>query len=175
MSKKSPLHDLAARVPLLGTLQRATVADIWALCQRQPMGKALFSRLLALRVPYSGALGADVEELSNGHARVTLRDRRSVRNHLDSIHAVALANLGELTTGIALLHAIDGKAVGIVTHLGVDFLKKARGTLTSSCDGDIPDLAAPSEFDLVAEIRDHAGEVVCRVRATWSLRPVAPK
>lgn len=175
MSKTSPLNDLVARVPLVGSLQRATVADIWAMCQRQPLGKAVFSKLLAMRVPYSGTLGADIDELGDGHARVTLRDRRAVRNHLDSIHALALGNLGELTTGLALLHAIDGKAIGIVTRLEVDFLKKARGNLTSTCDGEIPDLGTPSELILVAEIRDRAGDVVCRVRATWSVRPVTKK
>ncbi len=175
MSKKSPLNELVARVPWVGNLQRATVADIWALCQRQPMGKAIFSKLLAMRVPYSGALSADIDELGDGHARVTLSDRRAVRNHLNSIHALALGNLGELTTGLALLHVIDGKAVGIVTHLEVDFLKKARGQLTSTCDGEIPNVAEPFEVILNAQVRDRAGDEVCRVRATWAVRPISVK
>ena len=48
--------------------------------------------------------------------RVVLKDKRAIRNHLDCIHAIALANLGELASGLALLSIIEPSLKAIVVN-----------------------------------------------------------
>ena len=91
----------------------------------------MFSRVLGLTVPYTGRLGANVQILAPGRCVVILRDRRKVRNHLRSVHAMALGNLGEMVTGLALMNSLPNKTRGILTGISVNYLKKARGTLTA--------------------------------------------
>jgi acyl-coenzyme A thioesterase PaaI-like protein len=143
----------------------------WRLACTVPGGKWLFSRLLRLRVPYTGSLGAVVESLAPGVCEVRLRDTRRLRNHLHSVHAMALANLGEMVTGLALTSGLPGDTRAILTGFRIDFLKKARGTLSARCRCCVPANNDPVDIEIDGEISDSGGAVVARVRACWRIGP----
>jgi uncharacterized protein (TIGR00369 family) len=136
------------------------------------MGKTLFSIVIGRTAPYTATIGARVEELRPGYARWTMRDRKAVRNHLNSIHAVALVNLAEVTSGTAMLMALPAGTRGIVTGLSITYIKKARGLLTAECRCELPEVTGEMTVDVRAEIKDHAGDVVSRATVTWLLSRV---
>ena len=145
--------------------------SLWSTLSPFPGGRWVFSRILGRMVPYSGTLRAVVMDFDPGHVRVRLRDRRGVRNHLRSVHAIALANLGELTTGLAVLGALPPSMRGILTALQVEYLKKARGELMAEARFEPPAAGTMLDRPVVAEIRDEGSELVAIVRATWRLSP----
>ncbi|HCP45146.1 MAG TPA: DUF4442 domain-containing protein [Deltaproteobacteria bacterium] len=156
-----------AAAPSIGTQIHTT----WERLSGKPLGKWLFSQGIGRMAPYTGTIGALVEELRPGFARVTLKDRKKVRNHLNSVHAIALMNLGEVTTGLAVMCGLPDGARGILVGLSMDYQKKARGLLTAECSCDVPATTDRQEYEIVGEIKDEAGEIVATARARWLIGP----
>jgi len=139
-------------------------------------GRKAFSFILGRTAPYSGSIKAEVLSLTPGSVKVALKDRRSVRNHLNSVHAIALANLGELASGLAMISAVSPDTRTIVVNLEIEYLKKARGYLIAEGSATPPALITESINSIAfAEIKDAEGDVVSRVKVHWRLSPKKEK
>ncbi len=159
----------------MGRAGEAPGALLWRLWRRLssvPGGRWAFGWILRLLVPYSGTIRPRVEALEPGYARISVRDRRRIRNHLRSVHAVALVNLGELTSGLAMLTGLPPSTRGIVTGLAVEYHKKARGRLVAECRCVPPHAGDAAEYTVTARIRDMDGDAAADVSVVWLLGPV---
>lgn len=123
-------------------------------------------------VPYSGTVRPQIVHFEPGHVTVRLRERRAVRNHLRSVHAIALANLGEAASGLAMVGALPPTVRGILVGLDVVYHKKARGVLVAECRCEVPEVRDSAEHTAVAHIRNSEGAEVATVTARWLLGPV---
>jgi acyl-coenzyme A thioesterase PaaI-like protein len=148
---------------------------LWRRLVHLPGGRWLFGQLIGWGIPYSGSIGAKVRLLEPGHCILLLRDRRGVRNHLRSIHAVAITNAGELASGLAMTTALPLGTRAIVTKLSTEYLKKARGTIVVECRVvDPPRPSVPMEVLVEATLTDAEGDLVARVQAMWRVAPPEP-
>lgn len=149
----------------------AALLQWWARLHALPGGRWLFARILSFGIPYTGTIRPEVQQVEAGYARVRVRDRRRLRNHLASIHAIALANLGELAGGLAMTATLPPTIRGILVGLRVDYNKKARGTLIAECRCNVPPITVATDFEVQSVVTDAAGDVVATVTGVWRLDP----
>src|ERR1017187_6058254 len=109
----------------------ARLLNAWRQISPLPGGRWLFTQLVKLMIPYTGSVSPRVETLEPGFARVSIRQRRRLEQHLGSIHAIALANVAEFASGAAMTTALPAGYRGIVTKISIEYFKKARGTVTA--------------------------------------------
>jgi acyl-coenzyme A thioesterase PaaI-like protein len=150
----------------------ARLLGIWDALKGKPGAAFLFGRVLRLAIPYTASVLPLVREVRPGYARVQMRDRPRFSNHLKSIHAIALANIGEFTGGIAMTATLPSNVRSILIKIEVDYLKKARGMITAECRCTVPPVTDSINHQVVTNVRDANGDDVARVTATWRLSPV---
>lgn len=143
-----------------------TLKTWWSRLAHVPFGRWIFSRILSFLIPYTGSTAPYVRNLRPGYAEVSIKDRYRNRNHLSSIHALAIANVGELTTGLALHFAMTQEQRAILTRLESEYIKKARGTLIARA-GLNPGGVVLGDNIVEAVIVDESNTPVAKVKALW--------
>lgn len=142
---------------------------LWKRLSPLPGGQWLFAMIFGRIVPYSGSVGPRIRHLEPGYVRVEIPDRRSNRQHLGSVHAIALMNVAEMASGLAMMSALPEGIRGIVTNISIEYLKKARGTITAVSRVSVPTVTSDTDFDVISECLDRENVVVARATVRWRL------
>ncbi len=150
-------------------LGAVSVLDVWRVVRRMPNGGRLMGSFLGRMAPYSGTIRAEVLQLTAGEAFIRMKDRASLRNHLNSIHAIALMNLAEMTSGVAVLSAIPRHARAIPSHLEMDYLKKARGPIVAECRFQDAVFDENLRHEVHVTLRNESGTTVATAMARWKI------
>lgn len=158
MSLASRAQSLVVDVNRPGNLVRA----LWDRLAKVPGGRGVFSTMVGQAAPYTSTIGAQVEEVREGYARVSMADRRRVRNHLECVHAIALTNLAELTGNVAMAYALPDDARFIVAGLRMEYVKKARGRITGETHPPAIASSDRATYEVPVVLTDPRGEIVAR-------------
>ncbi|HTY93103.1 MAG TPA: hotdog fold domain-containing protein [Steroidobacteraceae bacterium] len=145
---------------------------LWRLLRPWPGGQWLFAQIFGLMVPYSGSVGPRIRVLEPGHAEVEIPDRRGNRQHLGSVHAIALMNVAEQASGLAMLVGLPEGLRAIVPRISMEYLKKARGRIRAVSTVEVPVISTDTELDVTADCLDRDGTVVARATVRWRVGPV---
>ena len=143
----------------------------WHRLESKPFGKFLFSRAICWKAPYFGTISPRFVELKPGLARVTMRKRRGVQNHIGTVHAIAMCNLAELAAGTLTEVSIPASMRWLPKGMQVEYVKKAETDVEATATLPTVEEGAAREVPATVEIRDRAGEVVCRAVITMWVSP----
>ncbi|NCN39951.1 DUF4442 domain-containing protein [bacterium] len=146
---------------------------LWQKMSVHSLGKKAFSKILGQVIPYTGSISPLIEEWETGRCHVSIKDSRKVRNHLNCIHAIALANLGELSTGLAVTSILPEGGKIILKNLEIEYIKKAKGPIYAIAEsGVLPsELGSENiEHKVSSKIFDQNKIHVCSAHAVWVVR-----
>jgi len=102
---------------------------LWKKFETKPAGKWLFSRLVCLKAPYFGTIKPYFNALKPEYGEVLLKKRRSVTNHIGTVHAIAMCNMAELAGGTMTEVTTPNTHRWIPKGMTVEYIKKATSNL----------------------------------------------
>ncbi len=130
-----------------------------------PLGKRLFSEGFKLAAPYFRTIPAVVDAVVPGEVRVHMEDRRKVRNHLGTVHAIALCNLAELAMGAVAEVTIPVTHRWIPKSMETEYLAKAKGRMHATATLALPEpLLDKQDIVVPIAVTDPAGAKVFEAR-----------
>lgn len=138
-------------------------------CLKFPFGKWMFSKLICHTAPYFGSIKPVFEELRPGYSKINLKKRRSITNHLGTVHAIAMCNVSELAAGIMLEASIPKHMRWIPKGMTVSYEKLAKTDLVAECSASVEEMNVPGEFPMDIAVRDRAGDEVFHAQIVMHL------
>lgn len=150
---------------------RSPMLKMWRSLGGTAPGRWLFSRLVCFKAPYFGSIRPTFQVLQPGHSEVTFPNRRAVRNHLGSVHAIAMCNAAELVGGTCLDISLHAGFRWIPVGMTVQYLKIARTDLRAVCRIDEFHWNTPQDVIMPVSVFDTAGDEVFRADITMRISP----
>lgn len=148
------------------------VMSAWERLSRMPAGKWIFTRVVCWKAPYFASIHPRFEALRPGYCEVHMKKRRSVLNHIGTVHAVAMCNMAELAGGTMTDVTIPQSHRWIPKGMTVEYLKKAGTNLRAVAKLDpIPVFGESAELPVSVDVIDANSQTVLRAVITMWISP----
>ncbi|HEX7966418.1 MAG TPA: DUF4442 domain-containing protein [Gammaproteobacteria bacterium] len=120
--------------------------------------------------------GLKFELLEEARAVLRLANRRRVQNHIGTVHAAAVALLGETATGAVFGMSVPDDKLPILKSMRVSYIKKSKGALRAEAwlspeqrAGIVRD--EKGDIAVPVKITDETGEATVECEFVWAWRP----
>ena len=144
---------------------------MWMTLKDKPLGKRLFARVICWKAPYFSSIAPRFQELKPGYARVMLKKRRAVENHIGTVHVIAACNLAELGAGTMMEASLPNSMRWLPKGMTVQYLKKCATDLTAECTST--DFAEGLARDVIVSVdmKDTHGNAVMHADINMYVSP----
>lgn len=106
-----------------------------------PQGKRLFSIAFSQKAPYFASIHLEVQEMQAHLGQVRIPKRRSVKNHIGTIHAIAACNGLEAAMGLLAEATCPDDMRWLPKGMEVSYLAKSTTALTCVAESTPEDWA----------------------------------
>ncbi len=125
----------------------------------KPFGKWLFTHTVARRAPYFKSISPLITELHSGYCECFIKKRKSVQNHIGTVHVIAICNGIEMAMGVMAEASIPKHLRWIPKEMHLSYTAKAGTDIR--CIAQIDDEAwQPGDLDIPVVALDTNGTTV---------------
>ena len=148
--------------------------SVWLRLSKWVGGKWIFSRLVCFKSPYFSTIHPKFVALRPGYCEIHMKKRRSVLNHIGSVHAIAMCNMAELAGGTMTDVTIPASHRWIPKEMTVEYLHKAKTNLRAVAElAPIPAFVGSIDLPVTVNILDVNDRLVFRAVITMWVSPVS--
>lgn len=138
-----------------------------------PLQSPALSLLFGSQVKFAGTAKVRVHTLTHSRAVLSIANRRKVQNHIQGVHAAAMALLAESATGFLVGMNVPDDKLPLIKSLKVDYLKRATGALNAVATlttEQITALHSQEKGEVLVEVTvtDEAGIEPIRCEMLWA-------
>lgn len=142
----------------------------------RPLRRWAVSTVLGRAVPLVGTAGLRFDEVSPQRVVVRIPNRRKVQNHIQGVHAAAMALLAETATGFCVGMNVPDDKLPLIKTLKVDYLRRAQGSLRAVAElrpDQIQQMRTQDKGEVLVPvvITDTSGEAPIRAEMLWAWVP----
>ncbi len=110
------------------------MSDLYNLYKK--VGNENFGAAVGKIAPYFSTIAPEFVALRPGYCEIKVKNEKSLHNHLNSIHAIAMCNGAELVAGLMTDVSIPDSSRWIPIEMNVKYLNMAKGDLRISTNGE---------------------------------------
>ena len=135
---------------------------------------------LGRAVPFTGTAGLQFEQMTPVSVTVSLANRRPVQNHIQGVHAAAMALLAETTTGMVVGMNVRDDCLPLCKSMHIDFKRRAQGGLRavarlSPAQCELMQKNVKGEVSVLVEVTDESGAAPIQCEFIWAWIPAPPR
>lgn len=131
------------------------------LATKMPLGHKLFSMMVCRWAPYFGTIKPVITDLRPGYCECLIRKRRSVENHIKTVHVIAICNGLEMAMGVMAEATVPKHLRWIPKGMNLDYTAKAGSDIRCVAEVD-PEGWQPGDLFIKVTAYDDNDTVVVK-------------
>ncbi|MBK7000367.1 MAG: DUF4442 domain-containing protein [Rhodoferax sp.] len=146
----------------------------------KPARPWLRNRVLQRAVPFTGTAGLDYILMTPERVEIAIANQRRVQNHIQGVHAAAMALLAETATGMVVGMNVRDDCLPLAKQMRIDFKKRTVGALRATATLTPEQRAQMQQHDkgevtVPVRVTDESGAEPIECEFIWAWIPSGPR
>lgn len=140
----------------------------------QFMQSFLLTKFFNFTVKFAGTTGVKLEKVTHQQTILSLKNNKSVQNHIGGIHAIAAAVLAESATGIVFGMNVPDTCVPLLKSMTIHYQRRMKGDLRAVANLTLEQISEIKQQDkgdmvVLVTITDESGQqpIECEMEWAW--------